>query len=73
MRRAGTPLVDLAVLGGLCTSKGQARKDLEAGGLYLNNVRVTEVDRAVTGADVRFGKYLLLRKGKKTYTVLHVR
>ncbi len=69
---AGTPLVDLAVLAGLCPSKGQARKDVEAGGLYLNNVRVTEPARAATANDLLFGKYLLLRKGKKNYTVLKV-
>jgi tyrosyl-tRNA synthetase len=39
---AGLPLVDLLVLSGLCPSKGQARKDIEGGGIYLNNVRVAE-------------------------------
>jgi tyrosyl-tRNA synthetase len=67
---AGLPVVDLAVLAGLCPSKGQARKDVEAGGLYLNNARVTEVGRAATTNDLLFGKYLLLRKGKKNYTVV---
>jgi tyrosyl-tRNA synthetase len=70
---AGVPVVELAVLAGLATSKGQARKDLEAGGVYLNNVRVTDPARAATTGDLLFGKYLLLRKGKKTYAVLHVR
>ena len=70
---AGLPVTDLAVLAGLAPSKGQARKDLEAGGLYLNNARVTAVGRAATTADLLFGKYLLLRKGKRTYAVLHAR
>jgi tyrosyl-tRNA synthetase len=69
---AGAPVVDLLVLAGLCPSKGQARKDIEAGGIYLNNVRVTEVARVVTSADRLFGRYLLLRKGKKSYAVLNV-
>jgi tyrosyl-tRNA synthetase len=67
---AGGALVDLLVLAGLSTSKGQARKDIEGGGIYLNNVRVGEVSRAVGTADLLFGKYLLLRKGKRTYAVL---
>jgi tyrosyl-tRNA synthetase len=69
---AGAPVLDLVVHARLAPSKGQARKDVEAGGIYLNSVRVTEVARAVTPADLLFGRYLLLRKGKKTYAVLNV-
>ena len=68
----GTALTELLVHAGLAPSKGQARKDLEGGGIYLNNARATEVGRAVTTADLLFGKYLLLRKGKRTYAVLRI-
>jgi tyrosyl-tRNA synthetase len=67
----GAPLIDLLLHSGLCPSKGQARKDIEGGGIYLNNLRVAEIARVVTPGDLLFGKYLLLRKGKKTYAVLH--
>ena len=67
---AGAPIIDLLVHSGLATSKGGARKDLEAGVIYLNNVRVPDHTRHVTAADLLFGKYLLLRKGKKSYAVL---
>ncbi len=66
----GTPLVELLSCAGLCSSKGQARKDIEGGGIYLNNVRETNHQRAVTPDDLLFGKYLLLRKGKRNYLVL---
>lgn len=66
---AGAPIADLVVHAGLEPSKGAARKSLEAGGVYLNNVRV-DLARTVTAADLLFGKYLLLRKGKKSYAVL---
>ena len=69
----GTPIIDLLLHAGLCSSKGQARKDLEAGGISLNSVRVTDLTRPVTTGDLLFGKYLLLRKGKRTYAVLVVR
>jgi tyrosyl-tRNA synthetase len=69
---AGAPITDLLVHAGLCPSKGQARKDIEGGGIYLNNVRIAEVGRAVVTSDLLFGKYLLLRKGKRTYAVLKV-
>ena len=66
---AGSSIADLIVQAGLTASKGAARKDLEAGGIYLNNVRVDHT-RSVTTGDLFFGKYLLLRKGKRTYAVL---
>jgi tyrosyl-tRNA synthetase len=68
----GLPLVELLVLSGLCPSKGQARKDIEGGGIYLNNARVADVARAATANDLLFGKYILLRKGKRTYAVVNV-
>ena len=67
---AGTLLVDLLVHAGLCPSKGQARKDLEGGGIYVNNIREANVTRAVTSADLLFGRHLLLRKGKRNYVVI---
>lgn len=67
----GAPITDLIVHSGLETSKGAARKALEAGGIYLNNVRVDHT-RTVTATDLLFGKHLLLRKGKRSYAVLSV-
>lgn len=68
----GAALTDLLVHAGLCPSKGQARKDVEGGGIYLNNARVNDATRTVTTGELLFGKYLLLRKGKRTYAVLTV-
>jgi len=70
---AGKSLVELLVLAGLCPSKGQARKDVEAGGAYVNNLRQAAVQHCVTTADLLFDRYLLLRKGKKNYVVLRAR
>jgi tyrosyl-tRNA synthetase len=67
---AGAPLVELLVHAGLCPSKGQARKDIEGGGVYINNIREAATQRAVKPADLLFGKHLLLRKGKRNYVVL---
>ncbi len=67
---AGAPLVELLVLGGLCPSKGQARKDIEGGGVYVNNIREASPQRHITAGDLHFGKHLLLRKGKRNYVVL---
>ena len=66
----GKPLVELLVRIGLCSSKGQARKDIEGGGVYVNNLREAGLQRGITAADLLFGKHLLLRKGKKNYCVV---
>jgi len=69
----GLPLVELLVHAGLCPSKGQARKDIEGGGVNINNVREASAARAVTAGDLLFGKHVLLRKGKKNYVVVTAR
>ena len=66
----GLPLVEVMVESGLCPSKGQARKDIEGGGAYLNNVREANPQRPVGTGDLLFGRFLLLRKGKRNYVLL---
>ena len=66
----GLPLLKLFVASGLCPSNGQARKDLQGGGLNLNNERQSDSQRRVTTGALLFGKHLLLRKGKRNYTVI---
>jgi tyrosyl-tRNA synthetase len=73
LQAAGMPLLELLVTSGLCPSKGQARKDLEGGGVYVNNIRETNPQRHLTAPDLLFGRHLLLRKGKRNYTVISVK
>ena len=58
-------LVDLK----LVTSKGQARKDIKGGGVYLAGERV-EDGQEVTDADFIGGELLVIRKGKKNYGLI---
>lgn len=67
---AGQPLVEVLVHSGLSSSKGQARKDIEGGGVYVNNVREANAQRAVVAGDLLFGRHVLLRKGKRNYVVI---
>ena len=64
------PLTEALVLVQLAPSKGQARKDIEGGGVYVNNIKVTDIARVLGETDLLFGKFALLRKGKRTYSVL---
>jgi len=58
-------LVALCALTGLCKSKGEARKAIEGGGLYLGDEKVTDTDARATLEQLQAG--LLLRRGKKSY------
>ena len=68
----GMPVVDLLEKSGVAKSKGEARRLLGEGGIYLNNHRVNETNRAVTLADVIDGQFLLLRRGSKNYHLLKI-
>ena len=70
---AGKHLVELLVQAGLCPSKGQARKDIEGGGIYVNNARETNTQRTLKNEDLLFSEYILLRKGKRNYAVVRAK
>lgn len=63
----GMALVDLLARSGVATSKGDARRAVEGGGIYLNNRRVADVAHSVRVTDAVEGRFLVLRKGKKSY------
>ncbi len=65
----GLQIAELLVRSTLCASKGAARRDIEGGGIYLNDERVTDPARVVNAGDLRDG-VLLLRKGKRSYHVM---
>ena len=68
----GKPIVDLLEDSGIATSKGDARRSIEGGGMYVNNRRVESVDRRVTAEDAIDGRYVVLRKGKRSYHLVAV-
>jgi tyrosyl-tRNA synthetase len=54
-------------------SKGAARRLLQQGGAYVNNVRVTEGERKVTTADLATRTMLVVRGGRKDYRLVKLR
>ncbi len=64
------PLPKLLADMGLCPSNSQARKDIKAGAISINNARVTAEDRVLGPEDFLGGDLLILRKGKKNYGVV---
>jgi len=69
---AGFGIADALVAAKLTQSKGQARKDIEGGGVYINGQRVADISRTLTTADLLHGEGVLLRKGKRAYAVVSV-
>lgn len=59
-------LVALLPLCGLCASRGEARKLIQAGAVTIGEVKVTDVEHRLTANDIG-PDGLMLRKGKKGY------
>ncbi|HUD36835.1 MAG TPA: tyrosine--tRNA ligase [Streptosporangiaceae bacterium] len=57
---------DLLAACGIVPSKSAARRAIDEGGAYLNNVKVTDPDLVPVAADFLHGRYLILRRGKRT-------
>ena len=67
--RAGDPLppvADLMAATGIVPSKSAARRAIAEGGAYLNNVKVTDQDAVPQASDLLHGRFLVLRRGKRT-------
>jgi tyrosyl-tRNA synthetase len=60
----GRDVVDVLVEAGLAASKGEARRLIAGGGIYVNDVALAE-SRALEAADAMHGRYVMLRKGKR--------
>ncbi len=68
----GLGLADLLATTSLAKSKGEARRSMAEGGIYLNNRRVTDEKQSAGPADVIDGRFIVLRKGRKNYHLVKV-
>jgi len=68
----GLPLGDLLLECGVVASKGEARRAIEAGGIYLNNRRVSEAAARATLADAVDGQFVVVRRGRKNYWLVRI-
>jgi tyrosyl-tRNA synthetase len=63
----GALVVDLAVEAGLFKSKGEARRLIASGGLYLNGRRVEKPEETVGAGDLIEDRIIVLRTGKRNF------
>ncbi len=64
-------VVDLIAAAGLTDSKGDARRQLQQGGVYINGER-TGLEATVAGYQLLAGRYIWLRRGKKKDVIVKV-
>ncbi len=64
------PLIDGLVAAGGVASKGEARRKIKEGGVYLNGERQTDEARQIGADDLLPGGYAQLRVGKKDFRLI---
>ena len=66
------PVANMMAAAGVAPTVSAARRAITGGGAYLNNQKVTD-EKAVPGAeDLLYGRYLILRRGKRTVGAVEV-
>ena len=65
----GLPLIEALTDTGLAQSRGAARRPIEQGGAYVNNRRIGDVAYRLTVSDLASASTLVLRSGKKSYSI----
>lgn len=68
----GLPLVDALLRCGIATSKSDARRAIEGGGIYVNNLQHADTGRRLTLNDSIEGQFIVLRKGRKNYHLVRL-
>ena len=58
-------VIKLLVLTGLCSSNGDARRNIQQGGVTVDDEKVTDIAKAYTEDELKKG--VIIRKGKKTF------
>ncbi len=66
----GADLAELLATSGLAKSRGAARTAIAQGGAYVNNRRRSAEDGAVVADDLLYGRYVVLRRGRREYHLL---
>lgn len=69
----GMPVIDLLVTTGVATGKGDARRLIDGGGAYINNQQVKDAQMTVGLEASIEGRFLVLRKGRKTYHLVKLK
>ena len=70
LEKSTAGLIDVLVAAGLAKSKSEARGFLQSGSVAVNGQKVDALDHQIVDAERRFGRFTLLRRGKKNYAMV---
>ncbi len=70
--QSGLGIVELLVASALVDSNSAARRTIAEGGAYVNNRKVTDADAVIEPTALLHGRYLLVRRGKRTMAIVEV-
>lgn len=68
----GIRFSELAVKSKIAKSLSEVRRLVSQGGLFLNDIKIENADKLVTISDLIKGSIILIRRGKKNYTILRI-
>ncbi len=64
------PLLDALVDTGLSSSKREARTFIQSGAIIVNETKISDLDFILNKENALFGKYQIIRRGKKKYAMV---
>ena len=64
---ANGSLIDALVAAGLAKSKSEARTFIQGGSVAINGAKADAIDHQIAGEERLFGRFTILRRGKKNY------
>ena len=66
-------VIDALAASGVVASKSAARRAIGEGGAYVNNRKITDTEARLCSEDLLAGRYVLLRRGRRTVGAVDVR
>ncbi|WP_298398873.1 tyrosine--tRNA ligase [uncultured Azonexus sp.] len=67
---AADGLIDALAASGLAKSKSEARTFIQGGSVTINGAKADSLDHRLVGDDRLYGRFTILRRGKKQYAML---
>jgi tyrosyl-tRNA synthetase len=70
LEKSVTSLIDALVAAGLAKSKSEARTFIQGGSVSINGQKADALEHSLSAAEQLFGRFTLLKRGKKNYGMI---
>ena len=68
--KANGSLIDALVAANLAKSKSEARTFIQGGSVAVNGSKVDALEHVISGEELLYGRFTILRRGKKNYGLI---